>query len=788
MLYNVDFALAGLIFMCILFIVVKYQYNKEMQTIQQLNKLLFFLILADFADIVSSVTISYPASVPLWVNYALNVLFFECEIVCISIFPKYVQAVLQKNNAFSLLINKLNDYLVIIFAIICASTPWTHLIFYFDEDTKYTHGHIYLVIFILPLYFLIYSFIRLIYNKNSFNKKQFYSIIGFIVFAIAGPLLQMTLLGTTIVDYFFLSVAAYIIILGLETPDFIKLEKAMEELENHKNLLEIANNREEERNRLIHEMTKSASWRLLMDRSYNVIEAFWSDEFFWLLGYEPEEMVGSETNLWGNSLHPDDAAKTMEAFTKGMQGIEDYDLIYRLRSKDGEYRWYRGTGEVKLTPDHENIIYHGIIQDINEEKIREDLTRERLAAMEELEKSQAALKEAVIKAEAADRAKSDFLANMSHEIRTPINAVLGMNELIQRESSESAIQGYAANVADAGNALLSLINDILDFSKIEAGRMELTLVEYELSDLLREVNNMIRIRCENKGLKFVIKNNPEIPNKLYGDEVRIRQILINFLTNAVKYTDQGNVSLDVNFEKISDEKINLRLSVTDSGIGIKEKDIEVLFDSFKRIDLERNRKKEGTGLGLSITKSFTEMMGGTISVTSEYEKGSTFSVCIPQDVKGEDQIGSFNGLGSNSNKTKYEASFTAPDAHILVVDDVAINLRVLQGLLKQTRIKVSVATSGQECLKKIVDTSFDIILLDHMMPEMDGIETMKRIRQNKEHVNQSTPIIMLTANAIIGAKEEYLNEGFSDYLSKPVRSDELEAVLLKFLPADKIMK
>ena len=375
---------------------------------------------------------------------------------------------------------------------------------------------------------------------------------------------------------------------------------------------------------------------------------------------------------------------------------------------------------------------------------------------------------------------------MSHEIRTPINAVLGMNELISRESTEKQILEYSSNVADAGNALLSLINDILDFSKIEAGRMELAPDNYELSILLREVNNIMNIRFIKKGIDFRIKNNPNLPNNLYGDEVRIRQILINILNNALKYTDKGSVTLDVNFEKNDSDSITLILSSIDTGIGIKEEDLPSLFKSFTRIDLHHNRKKEGTGLGLSITQSFVELMGGTIDVESTYGQGSTFKIRIPQKVVSDEVMGTFDASASTSKKANNGERFTAPDARILVVDDIEMNLEIIKGLLKPCQLNIDLAESGQACLDAVAQNAYDIILLDHMMPDLDGVETMKLMKNDTTHPNQDTPVIMLTANAIIGAREEYLALGFSDYLSKPIQPNELDEMIVKYLPAEKV--
>lgn len=407
--------------------------------------------------------------------------------------------------------------------------------------------------------------------------------------------------------------------------------------------------------------------------------------------------------------------------------------------------------------------------------------------LDELETSQEELKKAVERAEAADRAKSDFLANMSHEIRTPINAILGMNELINRESNQEEIREYSGNLADAGNSLLSLINDILDFSKIEAGRMELSPTDYDFANLLHEVCNIIEIRCEDKNLSFEVKNNEDMPKFLYGDDVRIRQILINLLNNALKYTDAGSVTLEIDFRPTDSNRIEVILAVRDTGVGIKEENLNKLFESFKRIDLKKNRKREGTGLGLAITKSFVEMMDGYIEVESVYGEGSVFTAHIKQVQRGDETIGVFDKDSFKATKKgKYQATFTAPEAKILVVDDVKINISVVKGLLKQTGINIDAAYSGYECLELIKKERYDIIFLDHMMPEMDGVETLAKMKEDSTHMNQNTPVIMLTANAILGAKEEYLAGGFVDYLSKPIKWEELEAMLKKYLPCDKI--
>lgn len=389
---------------------------------------------------------------------------------------------------------------------------------------------------------------------------------------------------------------------------------------------------------------------------------------------------------------------------------------------------------------------------------------------------------------AASVAKSQFLANMSHEIRTPINGILGMDAMLLKECEDEGLREYAKNIQSAGQLLLSLINDILDISKIESGKLEILPVEYELFSVLNDCYNMAKARLEEKPIELVMDINPEMPAWLYGDEVRVRQIINNFLSNAVKYTKEGTVTLGLDFEPKDKDRILVIITIKDTGIGIKKEDIGKLFQSFTRIEEERNRNIEGTGLGLNLTKNLIQLMGGEVLVESEYGKGSCFTVKIEQGVVKDDPIGDFAKRYQIflSMADEKQVFLLAPEAQILVVDDVEMNLKVVKGLLKETEIKIDTALRGLECLERVKEKHYDVILLDHMMPEMNGIETLKQMRSMTDHPNTDTPVIALTANAIVGAKEEYLEAGFTDYLSKPVQETELLEMLLKYIPKELI--
>ena len=393
-------------------------------------------------------------------------------------------------------------------------------------------------------------------------------------------------------------------------------------------------------------------------------------------------------------------------------------------------------------------------------------------------------------AENANKAKSSFLSNMSHEIRTPINSIIGMNEMILRECTDEQILVYAQNAKVSSNTLLGIVNDILDFSKIEAGKLEIINVDYDISSVLSDLVNMIKNRIEDKGLKFIVDVDPKLPMILYGDEVRIKQIITNILTNAAKYTEKGSVTLSVKFERIEDKHIDLIVSVIDTGIGIKKEDMAKLFHAFERIEEKRNRTIEGTGLGMNITQSLLEMMGTKLDVSSVYGEGSTFSFHVSQGIVKDEPIGNFEESFRNAavHAKKYTEKFLAPDAKVLVVDDTAMNLTVFVSLLKTTKMHIDTAESGQKCLELSKGTKYDIIFLDHRMPHKDGVETLHELRAMEGNPNLETPVICLTANALSGARQVYIDAGFDDYLTKPIDPDKLEETIVKYLPPDLLMK
>jgi len=383
--------------------------------------------------------------------------------------------------------------------------------------------------------------------------------------------------------------------------------------------------------------------------------------------------------------------------------------------------------------------------------------------------------------------KTNFLTNMSHEIRTPINTIIGMNEMIIRETNDDKIYAYSEKIKNSSDLLLGIISDILNLSKIEAGKLELLHNKYKSAIVIDSIKQVLIERTGSKNLTYDIEIDENIPREMEGDDIRIRQIANNLISNATKYTPEGNVTINISGYEISEKEFEIVFKITDTGIGIKNEDLTHLFDTFSRFDEIKNKHIQGTGLGLAITKNLIDLMQGSICIDSVYGSGSSFTVRIPQKIVDKTPIGKdWEIEGKDLVKSAYSAKFTAPEARILAVDDNESNLMVITQFLKKTKVRVETVTKGIEAIKMCNRKKYDLILLDHMMPEMDGIEVMSHIKEDDNGANKDTPVIILTANAISGCKEEYLSLGFTDYLSKPINPVKFEEMVENYLPKELI--
>ncbi len=522
------------------------------------------------------------------------------------------------------------------------------------------------------------------------------------------------------------------------------------------------------------------------------------DALYALLDIREQSKKNEKDDAWSRPDTPEERLKSFNRQFKDLK-LEDYIRGYTDRSAECRYdipdeeemdRIFISMN--KLTPESRQINctccgYEGCAQMAtaiyNGFNHKENCIYYEKTMVRELEVEKAV-------AEEATRAKSAFLANMSHEIRTPINAVLGLNEMILRESEDPGITEYSEGIRSAGHTLMGLVNNILDFTKIESGGMEIEPAGYDLSDTLNDMENMIRTRADDKGLKIILDFDRETPRFLYGDEQRIKQVMANILTNAVKYTEKGSVTFRVGYERLENvlDSVILKVSVEDTGIGIRSEDMGRLFNEFDRIDEKKTRNISGAGIGMNITRKLLEMMGSELKVESTYGSGSTFSFDLKQGVFRWVELGDYEAAHHQSmgKRKGYREKFVAPDAEVLVVDDNPMNLTVFKSLLKQTCIKIDTADDGFDAIKLSSEKKYDLIFLDHMMPEMDGIETLQELRTDPGNPNKKTTAICLTANAIAGARKEYISRGFDDYLSKPVDAEKLEQMILFYLPPERI--
>ncbi len=704
-----------------------------------------------------------------WMVRIGNFMTFAMMPILMAGFTYYLQDLLKRDVGLKKTLKRLKaiNILVVISEILIIGNIFGEYYYVIDEQNLYRRSGAFMVCYAIPLVVLVILLTVICQYYKKINKDIRISLLLFTIAPFVGSFIQFFIYGLSITDIFIVGTCVMLYVFVLIDLNHAKATKEKTEQKNREQMEIISS---------IANIYNSMHELDLEKNTYRKIRA----------GYiSADELVeNKQTDLQQiiNAM----IRKTIDASCIDADLLETTDLstindkmrdtdIWTKEIMNPEKKWRRGRIIVSKRGDDGKIAR---ILWVSEDIDKERRERERLIDVSE-------------RALAASEAKSAFLSNMSHEIRTPINAVLGMNEMILRECEDEDILTYASSIRTAGSTLLGLINDILDFSKIEAGKMEIIPVEYELSSVINDLVNMSRTKADDKGLALKLDVDKNIPNLLFGDEVRIKQIVTNILTNAVKYTEKGSVTFALSFDRsgTDDDTISLKVSVKDTGIGIKEEDMGKLFSKFDRIEEKRNCNIEGTGLGMSITSRLLEMMDSCLEVDSVYGEGSDFHFVIKQKVVKRDPIGDYESSyrASLSARTKYREKFTAPEADILVVDDTATNLQVFKNLLKRTKVRIDTASSGEECLKLSGTKKYDIVFLDHMMPDKDGIQTLHEMRDLPDNPNRDTTAVCLTANAISGAREKYLSEGFDDYLTKPIEADRLEEMLIRYLPEEKVV-
>ncbi len=775
MIYNIDFGISSVLFLIVYFVFLSVQYNSDVPSNKRFRALVLSVIAADILDIVTAVTISYSDTVPVGLNYFLNVCYFLAAALCTLMLPVYIRFLLDANGTMHIY-DWICRFVIIIYSLILVSTPFTHLVFYFDSDRRYSSGPIYLLTFAIPLLYMSSSLVRLLVNRRSFTRKQLIGTVLFILIAELGPLFQLIWFRHTLLGYTAIALALIVLLFSYETPDYQKLVATTQKLEESTIELEKARNDAQEATKIVHELMKTASWAVYLNDKGEFAGADSSEEFRYLLNGNADMDI-PDYQLWTETLHPDDRDRVTEAFYKGSCGIAPYNVEYRSLDRSGTYRWYRGTGEL-FDDVNGGKVFRGIIQDIHEEKLKEKLNEEKLAALEKLERSEVALKEALDEAQRANKAKSDFLSNMSHDIRTPMNAVIGFTELAMENSGDEVIvRDYLEKIQTSGNHLLMLINDILDMSKIESGRINIENSKCDLKEIVNNLEKITESDIKNRHQHFTISMENMNESMVMCDKLRINQILLNCLGNSIKFTpDEGYVELRVQKIPLEDpDHAEFIFIIADTGIGMSKEFLEHMFEPFERERTSTISKTQGTGLGMTITRNLVNMMGGSIDVESREGEGTTYTITIPLEVVHEH---------SSVRKEETDPADIPIDVmseylkgrHFLLVDDNATNRMLAQGVFKSRGMTADEAVNGEEAVEMIRNAAFgeyDMILMDVQMPVMDGFAATDLIRALDDPELANLPILAMTANAFAEDRDECLSHGMNDYIAKPYKPDEL---------------
>ncbi len=780
MIYNIDFNLSGFLFITIYYVFVLRQYDTDAETSKCFRLMARMVIMAVLMDTITAVTISYSDVVPVALNYFLNVTYFFFAAMTAVMLPAYIRYNIDPEGRRTVF-DKANAAFMVIYLGLVFTTPFTHLIIYFDENRRYTHGPLYMVMMFVPVFEEIVSLVKLIIHRHKFSRKQLYCLLAFVSITVSGFMVQLYLQLVAdvqvLIVYYAISVALVILLVGYETPDYRKLIETTRELTRSKEQLEKAKAAAEEANKHVHELTKSAAWNLYFNEQGEITGVTSSPEFRIMLDSKGDPSI-PDHQIWMEGVHPEDRERVFKAFEEGARGIAPYNEEFRFFDASGSYRWYRGTGELSRDDDG-NQVFSGIIQSIQDEKLKESLTNEKLAALEKLERSQIALKSALEEAQSASRAKGEFLSNMSHDIRTPMNAVIGFTELaLEHYDEPETVRDYLERIRSSGDHLLMLINDILDMSKIESGRIHIEPGRCDLVETARNIEKIVDADVRARKLHFSLILEKMEDSVVMCDMLRLNQVLLNCIGNSIKFTPEGGY-VEVKVQKLAqiDETFaEYSFIIADTGIGMSKEFLSHVFEPFER---ERNStisRTQGSGLGMTITKNLVEMMGGTINVESREGEGTTYIINIPFEVLHESGRKETSTARESDTVSKEEMEEFLKGRHFLLVDDNATNRLLARGVLKAKGMTADEAENGAEAVEMVRNSAFgeyDLILMDVQMPVMGGYEAADAIRALEDPELASLPILAMTANAFEEDREECLKHGMNDHIAKPYKADQL---------------